>query len=123
MTLNVDPEPFVETNENRRRLGYFRVRSKMLGQDWAGLKALFEGVIVIEAATDWMRNEVVYGAMSEHFEEIPEAEVVPDYECTIYEQRDRSLRIEWRRSPNSAHSRIPPVSIRRWANPESSAVR
>ena len=97
---SLDDTPKIPENPHLRRRGRFRVDNRILERDWPMLQAVFAGVVPVRAECFYSSRSLVYDAICEEFDEIPEAEETPWYQAEIYEDREgekRLLNVRWRR--------------------------
>ena len=71
----------METEEKTLRLGRMRLTLEILKDIQAnpGIRGVMSNFIILEATTDWDKEVVDYIAMSDLFEPIKEADVIPSY--------------------------------------------
>lgn len=66
------------------RLGRFFIGRKQLMRLDIDTRAIFKGLIVLEATTMWDRDGIKYLAEGKQFDDVPEGEMAPFYDCDIH---------------------------------------
>ena len=75
------------------RKGTFKLQHELIRSDFDLAQTILSTVIVIRAENCFVTNKITYWAYSNHFDEVSESIIIPEYEA-ILTGRDK---IEWRR--------------------------
>ena len=78
------------------RVGKFKMSHRLLRADLDNIRWVLSHFVIVRAESLYYDDTIEYVAYSELFDEIPEGEIIPEYEIIIGE--DKSVRAEKLRS-------------------------
>lgn len=101
-------------NEFWNRRGIFFLDINVLWRgSWEDLSAIFDGLVILESRSNFATGQAEYWAISEAFDEVPEGQVWPEYECRIDYLDDGSRRVRWLRDGIEPEPEAPePINLR-----------
>lgn len=84
-------------NELLSRKGFFKVDTGLLEEAPYLVQKALSQTLVVKAESSFIENHITYWAYSDHFEELNDGEIIPEYEVIIRSSEDAQFKIEWRK--------------------------
>jgi hypothetical protein len=78
---------------NKKRLGRFKISSRLIVENRKSVQAVFSKVIPVRAEHLWAEDVVEYFAVSDCFDEVGLTEFIPEYTVMVKETEDGSSRV------------------------------
>ncbi len=87
-------EALVPPDINRRR-GTFRVSLEMIQEDFLSVRKSMQNLVVINADYNIASQVIEYEAVSPDFDVVPDGEISPPYQATMFAVGAKIVKVEW----------------------------